>query len=322
MLMIPTKRHHGHKGLTIMTWNIYFGADLTPLINTTPEEVPEAVTEVFDQVVQTDFPARAKAIAKQICLADPDLIGLQEVALWTVQSAASTQIISFLKILLKELRRRGLYYGVIAVNKNFRNQLPSSTGDIVGLLDRDVILAKCHTPMMLSNIQEHHYQTNLVAPVGDEPFTILRGWSSVDIHLCHEKFRLVNTHLESESQDIRFAQAKELIKRAGDTNLPLVLIGDYNTNAEGTASPTYDMLIKKGFTDAWRVAGQGSGFTAAQARDLLNKVSTLSERIDLILYNKGFCVCRINTIGNKQRNRTPNGLWPSDHAGVVATLIL
>lgn len=38
-----------NNSLRIMTWNIYFGADLTPLVGTTPKEVPEAVTEVFDQ---------------------------------------------------------------------------------------------------------------------------------------------------------------------------------------------------------------------------------------------------------------------------------
>ncbi len=303
-----------------MTWNIYFGADLSPLINTTPEEVPEIVTEVFNQFEQTNFPARSKSIAKQICLAKPDLIGLHEVALWTVQSPTSQSVIDFLDILLEDLKELGLNYNIVAINRNFRNRLPSSTGDIIGILDRDVILAKCKSPLKFSNIQENNFKTNLVVPVGDQPFTILRGWSSVDICLYGKKFRLVNTHLEGESAEVRFAQANELLNGPGVTNLPLIFIGDFNSNAEADEAPTYDLLIDAGFTDAWDIAGEGSGFTGFQARDLLNPVSTLSERIDFILFKDGFDVRSIDTVGDDQRDRTPCGLWPSDHAGVVATL--
>ncbi|MEU6069315.1 MULTISPECIES: hypothetical protein [Streptomyces] len=28
----------------------------------------------------------------------------------------------------------------------------------------------------------------------------------------------------------------------------------------------------------------------------------------------------IHLVGNEQSDRTPSGLWPSDHAGIVATL--
>lgn len=305
---------------TIMTWNIYFGADLTPLINTSPEEVPEAVTEVFNQFQETDFQARSKSIAKQICCTKPDLVGLQEVALWTVKSPTTKCVFNFLNILLEDLKELNLDYKVIAINRNFRDKLPSSTGDIIGLLDRDVILARSKSSLLFSNIQEKNFQTNLVVPVGNQPFTILRGWSSVDVSLYDNKFRIVNTHLEGESFEVRGAQAKELLKGPGATDLPTIFIGDFNSNANRMKSPTYDMLIDAGFEDAWDIAGMGPGFTAFQARDLLNPISTLSERIDLILLRDGFSVRKINTVGDKQRDRTPCGLWPSDHAGVVTAL--
>jgi hypothetical protein len=42
----------------------------------------------------------------------------------------------------------------------------------------------------------------------------------------------------------------------------------------------------------------------------------------LILYRGGFSVRDIKLVGEKPSDRTPSGLWPSDHAGVVASLRL
>lgn len=306
-----------------MTWNIYFGAEVTLLINKTPVQIPEVVAKIFKQFEQTDFLARAKAIAKQICRAEPDLIGLQEVALWTVQSPTTKKSsINFLNILLKELKLLDLEYYVVTVNRNFGNRLRSSKGDIIGLWDQDVILARCKTPLIFSNIQEKIFCTNLIVTIGNYHVKILRGWSSVDICMYDKKFRLVNTHLESESDQVRFAQAYELLKGPGATNLPVVFIGDFNSNAdEKRSAPTYDMLIDAGYTDAWDIAGRGLGYTGFQASNLLNPVSTLRERVDLILFRDGFKVIKVDTVGDKQRDRTGYGLWPSDHAGVVATCI-
>ncbi|WP_207655738.1 endonuclease/exonuclease/phosphatase family protein [Vallitalea okinawensis] len=306
--------------IKVMTWNIYFGADLSPLIGTTPEQIPEVMSEVFDQVQQTDFFSRAKSIAIQIYKTRPDLIGLHEVALWTVQSMQANSAINFLRILLWDLKKLGLEYNVIAVNKNFRDQLPSSTGEVIGLLDRDVILAKSDTRMKFTHIQERNFSINLVVPIGGQPFTVLRGWSSVDVSIDKEMFRLVNTHLEGDSTEVRLAQANELLKNACATNLPLILMGDFNTDADGNDNPTYELFIDSGFIDAWNIVGKCSGFTAFQARDLLNAISTLSERIDFIFIRNDFKVLNIATVGNLQKDRTSIGLWPSDHAGIIATL--
>jgi hypothetical protein len=53
---------------------------------------------------------------------------------------------------------------------------------------------------------------------------------------------------------------------------------------------------------------------------LLDAQSTLDHRVDLILLRGAFAVEDINLIGNKPSDRTPSGLWPSDHAGIVAKL--
>src|SRR5262249_32533529 len=59
-----------------------------------------------------------------------------------------------------------------------------------------------------------------------------------------------------------------------------------------------------------------------QAEDLLNVTSTMSRRIDLVQFRGPFTVTDAQVVGASPADRLPLGLWPSDHAGVVATLSL
>ncbi|MGK0537279.1 endonuclease/exonuclease/phosphatase family protein, partial [Bacillus sp. 'calajunan'] len=59
-----------------------------------------------------------------------------------------------------------------------------------------------------------------------------------------------------------------------------------------------------------------------QDPDLLNAVSSLNIRIDVILFKNGWNPIVANVVGKEQSDRTPTALWPSDHAGVVASLVL
>jgi hypothetical protein len=71
-----------------------------------------------------------------------------------------------------------------------------------------------------------------------------------------------------------------------------------------------------------------TGFTYPHESDLRNEVANLNERIDLILLKN--CPARADglwlscrcaeVIGEEESDRTAVGTWPSDHAGVVATL--
>jgi len=51
----------------------------------------------------------------------------------------------------------------------------------------------------------------------------------------------------------------------------------------------------------------------------VNPVSKLSQRIDYV-FSRGLSPEETRLVGDKPNSRTPSGLWPSDHAGVVATL--
>lgn len=308
---------YNKEDLKIMTWNIYLGASLAPLNNTTKEQLPFAVTEVFNQVEQTDFYERAKSIAKIIRDTEPDLIGLQEVADWSVKSCCCEYNMNFLTILLKELCEMGLSYCVAAVNRDFSFSFPDSKGRLISLVNRDVILFKKELPVDITNIQERNYKDNLVIQIGGEPFTLLRGYSTIDVRICNKKFRFVNTRLEAseDADEIRLNQTQQLLEEINNTSLPIFLSGSFSILQD---TLLYDLYTSAGYKDAWVIKGEGPGYTAFQADNLLNPVSTLSERFEYIFF-RGYSELQcVFTVGDNQRDRTPCGLWPSDHAGIVA----
>jgi hypothetical protein len=53
-----------------------------------------------------------------------------------------------------------------------------------------------------------------------------------------------------------------------------------------------------------------------------NPVSQLSQRIDLILTTGEVKPQNIALFGDDQSDKTSDGLWPSDHAGVGAQLLV
>ncbi len=161
----------------------------------------------------------------------------------------------------------------------------------------------------------------MAGPVADP-----RGWASIDVTVRGNKFRFVTTHLDSIVPLIRIAQAGELLRTAANTSLPVVMVGDFNIVADNGLDPSfpgYQAIINAGFTDAWRSKrAPEPGFTCCQAGTLLNPTSQLDRRIDLVVFRGPFSVADIDIIGDQQADRTASSLWPSDHAGVAATLRL
>ncbi|MGG0177564.1 endonuclease/exonuclease/phosphatase family protein [Gottfriedia acidiceleris] len=312
------KRNDLH--LSFLTWNIYQGTDPALLINATPEQIPERVTQIFRLFLATNFTVRAKAIARAIASEKPDLIGLQEAQLWAlIIPTFRTITYDFIEILLEELERIGLEYEVAAQNRNFTIQLPDSNGNFVRLMNRDAILVRKEKDFKVIKSQEANFQTNLIVPIGGQPFTVIRGWSSVDVKKDGQVFRMINTHLDPAVEAIRNAQANEILQGPANTHLPVIITGDLNSIPNST---TYNLFINEGFQDVWNEVGEGSGPTCCQGPDLLNAVSSLILRIDYILFKNGWKPKEAELVGEEQSDRTRTGLWPSDHAGVSASLHL
>src|SRR5690242_20448695 len=72
--------------LNVMTRNLYLGADLGPGMNAKDlQGLSNGAGEILKQVDSNKFPTRAKGLAKEILDTKPDLVGLQEAALWRTE---------------------------------------------------------------------------------------------------------------------------------------------------------------------------------------------------------------------------------------------
>ena len=330
--MLPDDSTLEAEPLTVMTYNVYVGGSTDGLLAVENLlEVPQAVANMYNQVIASDFPSRATAIAQSIKAYQPHLIGLQEISLIRRQSPgdriagglvpAEEIIMDFLQILMDALQSEGLSYEVAAKVENIDIEMPifTDTGiDDVRLTDYDVILSR--SDVVVSRPMSANYVNLLtIEMLGLE---VRRGYTAVDATISGTTYRVVNTHLEAEAlgKESRVAQAQELVNNLQDETLPIILLGDFNTGAPNGAA--YQILLSAGYVDVWQMDSVGTGNTCCQADDILNEVSDHSVRIDQIFVRNLELPTSImtHTVGDTPSDRLPSGLWPSDHAGVVAHL--
>src|SRR5262245_45738988 len=81
----PLPLANNPRTVKVMTRNLYAGASFQPAINAAltgdSAALVAAVTEIWNKVGFTNFPARAAGIAGEVEQAQPDIIGLQEAEL-------------------------------------------------------------------------------------------------------------------------------------------------------------------------------------------------------------------------------------------------
>jgi endonuclease/exonuclease/phosphatase family metal-dependent hydrolase len=319
-------------GIRLITLNMNEGTDFIELgAARTPAEFVAAVTTTYNNILATKPAERAAAMAREIASQRPDLVALQEASvLRTGNGGPATTVKSDLvQLLLDELAGLGQPYVAVAIVPGLDAQAPSTLGFDVRLTTQDAILVRADLPqteLKVSNLQIQEFGGLPVAlsPIG--AFAIPRGWAAIDVKMGGSRFRFVTTHLDSATPAVRVAQARELLLTAANTGLPVVIAGDLNIDADNGLDPSfpgYQAIINAGFADAWRIKrAPDPGFTCCQAENDLNPTSLLSQRSDLVLFRGGFDVADITLFGNQPADRTGSGLWPSDHAGVVATLLL
>ncbi len=327
--------------LSVMTRNIYLGADIArPIGSTTVEEFEQKNQIVWDTVVKTNFPARAKLLAKEIKETKPDLIGLQEVALWRKgpkgSSAPATNVAyDYLKLLQRAVRARGLNYRVANVQQEANVEGPTTSDGDVRLTMRDVILVKKRRGLRITGKGGGNFEAEIAVDTPPGPVKVKRGYTFVNAALKGIKFRFVNTHLEAFLDTTRLAQVNELVGENGptDTKLPMILVGDMNSDAkgdpdgEGDPKP-YNVIRRAGFRDAWtEIRGRDKGYVCCLRRETADDPPPFpaDHRIDHIFTKRGQTRIRglsAEKVGIDRRNRTESGLWPSDHGGWVGTFRL
>jgi endonuclease/exonuclease/phosphatase family metal-dependent hydrolase len=174
----------------------------------------------------------------------------------------------------------------------------------------------------------------LQSPLG--PIAIERGFVLIDAIMNGHSVRFVNTHLEIPELPLvlQAAQAAELIGRlAALPNIsgsPVILVGDINSAPTDqptvvggmTIVPPYVQLTQAGYIDTWPLRpGNPPGLTCCEAENLLNPASQHHKRIDLVFSSVVPIGVRASVLGADPEDKTPSGLWPSDHAGVFARLL-
>ena len=353
--------------VTVMTRNIYLGGDITRPIRAAVGRtgrdallaLGHANHELREIVDRTDFHVRAGLLANEIASTRPDLIGLQEVAMWRSgpleldhvgQPNATVVDYDYLQLLQAALQDRDVGYDVVPVQQESDVEAPAFTGDPltgsagsaedVRLTLSDVILRRTSSPVEISARGGGQYRQRIQLTLGGGSYAFVRGFAWADVTSGSARFRFVTTHLESQSADVALAQARELASGpASASATPTVVVCDCNSDPADDAirpgdtvarSSTYDLLTGLSFRDAWleQAGGSGRGFTATFG-ELVNDPSAaaLTRRLDLVLARDAGKV-RIRARGGaitgaETTDRDPaTGLWPSDHAGVVVQLEL
>ncbi len=324
--------------LKVMTRNLYLGTDLLKIAAASPLSAFEAATSAgWADVEATNFPERAKLIADEIRTHKPDLIGLQEVALWRegpkngVLYDATTVKQDFLAILRAELRKRKLSYRVGSVQDEADIEGPTSGATDIRLTMRDALLVRERTGLRVRSKRSANFTTRLTVPTVYAPYTVLRGWTSVDLTLDGAPLRFVNTHLEAYGSDPRTAQARELVAKGGPaiSSKPVILVGDFNSDPNGDPKPdgdpkAYNVIAKAKFTDTWKQINPRSKGWSCCTDGTVRATTTagIDHRIDIIWTKPRLVGVRAVNVGTRLSDRSAGGLWPSDHGGTVTTLRL
>ncbi len=331
------KANNRDRELSVMTRNMYLGTDFGEIFAAqTPQELVAEVAEAYAEVEASKPAERIAGIADEIEAASPDLVGLQEVALWRIgapfdPSPAEYATYDFLQLLLNELNTRGLHYAPVVIQTNFDAEVPAVFSQTlafdVRFTDRLVVLARTDlktSQFKLENTRAQQFTTNLTFPTATlGMLTIPRGWISVDVKMRGKTYRFVNVHLESFSPVINYLQAAELLQTAANTNLPLVFAGDFNLDAESNDA-SYQLLLNAGLRDVWEATRPNEpGFTWALFLTDPSAYTPPTQRLDLILVRGEIDPLDADIVGeDPTADRTPSGLMRSDHAGVIASFEL
>jgi endonuclease/exonuclease/phosphatase family metal-dependent hydrolase len=353
------------KPLTLMTRNLYLGGDINRPLRDTAGKSGAAALVAFGNsndalrgvVDATNFPARSKLLAAEIATERPDVVGLQEVALWrsgilelgAIGTAnAATVDDDFLATLTADLAAAGAQYRVVNVQQESDVEGPAFRGSPflgtmtnardVRLTMRDAMLVRVDPGLTVQSSGGGQYATKLPVNVGGVPFVFIRGYNWADLRVGSQVVRVVNTHLESASSDIALGQAAELLAGPARSSHPTVVVCDCNsdpldhsvktTDPLGTPhSGPYDLIVSRGFTDEWLTwRPAADGWTSGLSEGIQDATSAgFDHRIDLVMARgtgaTTITADRGTVVGNELSDRDPStGLWPSDHAGVVLRL--
>ncbi|MEA2313296.1 MAG: hypothetical protein QOE28_3264 [Solirubrobacteraceae bacterium] len=319
-LALPAAASARTTDVTVMTRNLFLGADLIPLATSAAgADFEHAAGNVLAHVQASEPDARMKLVAAEIATAKPDLVGLQEVTLWRTgpkgdPAPATTVVVDYLATLRKQLTALGAHYRVVADQRTLDLEGPSDRGVDVRFTDGNVVLAR--KGVKVSHVRSSDFKHQLVIQTQAlGPISVNRSFNQLDAVVRGAKLHFVNAHLEAYSADVRLAQARELVQRALKPGPRTVLVGDLNSGPklpQAADRPPYLALAKAGFKEA-RTAKKQCCFND----DL--KTGVWDHIVDHVMTRPAVKLVRSFVTGLAT---TPGGEHASDHGGVVSVLRL
>jgi endonuclease/exonuclease/phosphatase family metal-dependent hydrolase len=328
----------------VYTQNMYLGGDTGPLFSIDFSNLPvllAATGQFWSEVETSDVHERVVEFVNEIDERRPHVVSLQEVLHFMLLDGAGqlTREVDLLAEIENEMANRDLPYTTAIVQAGTSSTLPLGFDPLVGVTqwlkftDRLVVLKRSDVPVLES--EQGLYGAKL--PLG--PLEMVRAWARLTVDHDGTPHHFVATHLEIQaSGPVHAAQAYELQNSIlADLDGVTILAGDLNSDAaahEGAPSwtETYDNLMAAGFTDVWEAspARRGAlGVTCCQDPSL-RADSELDQRIDFVLtrssgdaggdLSQRRGLFRVEIVGDEASDRTSDGLWPSDHAGIAATI--
>ncbi|MCX7620987.1 MAG: endonuclease/exonuclease/phosphatase family protein [Acidimicrobiales bacterium] len=176
-------------------------------------------------------------------------------------------------------------------------------------------------------IASHDWRPLYSPPQLEEYRLVLRA----DIDGPRGPFQIFTTHLHwrLDHSHIRQRQVREIcefVLAAPDRTYPPILCGDFNADPEaeeirmltGLTSVPVPPLV---FHDAWRFAGEGPGITWSNANPYAARDLEAERRLDYVFVGWPKRGGAGHIVGVELIGTEPvEGVWPSDHYGVCASL--
>ena len=305
-----------------MTRNLYLGTGLNNIVGVSSlAELVAAVDEDWAHVLANDFATRAGALADEILSARPDVVGLQEVALYRDQAPgdirmhpgpnATHVVLDLLAILQAELDARGPRTPRWPRRPTPTSSSPGATDGLVDLriTDRDVLLVRAEVADQVSNPLHGHYTAVRTLPSWPGAIASTRGWASIDYSPDRRTtVRILTTHLEvsgPRAGRIQERQAEEARALIAASPHPVIALGDFNSASDGSGTDTYARLTEV-LDDAWVAARPADrGPTCCQAELLDNEAGDEDVRFDLVLVPEGWRVESVARTGAEPFRTAP-----------------
>jgi hypothetical protein len=345
--------------VSVMTRNIFLGADLGPALNAaSAADFIAANGQILREVDKTNFPLRAQGLAAEIMQKKPDLVGIQEGAWWRTGDTpgaphqgddpdftATTNKYDFLQLLLDQLNAKtnkhykGYKLAVTGTEFDFEapadyDNNPSTGllgGEIQGRLTmRDAILVRKGGAVEASNPQSGHFEHLFTPVISGITVPVTRGWVSVDAKAKKGKgknrktvkFHFVDTHFEAFDDETQHPSIRALQAQellAGPASARRSIILG-DFNSDVPGVKPGDEQAYQTLLDGGFAERSLDAPTTCCFNDLFAPTNTLDHQVDHVMTNMGKKVKLANS--SATGTTQSNGIYDSDHAGVFSKLIV